>query len=162
MLYKLAPLLKKLKPEMASRLIKAIVIPALTFGLERYTKAHINNTEVVPINMALKAAAKIVTGGWQKAELRAICAEAGLPAPNSLINKYALSGATRQLNRPAQHPLHPLLPWNRTRAYNRKKGTRNYSLAWSTDTAPSRTGYLQLDGVLNHILPLIQDTKEPT
>jgi len=138
------------------------VIPALTFGLEIYAKAHINNTEVVPINMTLKAAAKIVTGGWQKAELRAICAEAGLPAPNTLIKKCTLSGAARLLARPAQHPLHPLLPWNRTRAYNLKKGTRNYSLAWTTNTAPPRTGYLQLDGVLNHILLLIQDTNEPT
>jgi len=161
-LYKLAPLLKKLKPEMASRLIKATVIPALTFGLEIYTKAHINNTEVVPINMTLKAAAKILTGCWQKAELRAICAEAGLLALNPLIKKCALSAAARLLYRVAQYPLHPLLPWNRTRAYNLKKGTRNYSLAWTTDTAPQRTGYLQLDGVLNHILPLIQDTNEPT
>jgi len=93
--------------------------------------------------------------------LRAICAEAGLPAPNPLIKKCALSGAARLQDRPAQHPLHLLLPWNRTRAYNLKKGTRNYSLAWTTDTAPPRTGYLQLDGVLNHILPLIKDTNEP-
>jgi len=42
-LYKLAPLLKKLKPELASRLIKATVIPALTFGQEIYTRNHINN-----------------------------------------------------------------------------------------------------------------------
>jgi len=42
-LYNLAPLLKKLKPEMASRLIKATVIPALIFGLEIYTRNHINN-----------------------------------------------------------------------------------------------------------------------
>jgi len=161
-LYKLAPLLKKLKPEMASRCIKATVIPARTFGLEIYTKAHINNTAVVPINMTLKAAAKIVTGGWQKAELRAICAEAGLPAPNPLIKKCALSGAARLRDRPAQHPLHPLLPSNRTRAYNLKRGTRNYSLAWTTDTTPTYTGYLQLDGVHNYILPLIEDTNEPT
>jgi len=62
-LYKLTPLLKKLKPEMASRLIKATVIPALTFGLEIYTRNYINNREVVPINMCLRVAAKIVTGG---------------------------------------------------------------------------------------------------
>jgi len=161
-LYKLAPLLNKLKPEMASRLSKATVMPALTFGLEIYTKAHINNTEVVPINMTLKAAAKIVMGGWQKAELQAICAEDGLLAPNPLIKKCALSAAATMLDRPAQHPLHPFLPWNRTRAYKLKKGTRNYSLAWTTDTAPPRTGYLQLDGVLNHILPLTQNTNELT
>jgi len=71
-LYKLAPLHKKLKPEMVSRLTKATVIPALTFGLQIYTRNHINNQEVVPINMCLKAAAKIITGGWQKAELCAI------------------------------------------------------------------------------------------
>jgi len=161
-LYKLTPLLKKLEPEMASRLIKATVIPALTFGLEIYIKAPINNSEVIPINMTLKAAAKIVTGGWQKAELRAICDEAGLPAPNPLIKKCDLSGAARLLQRPAQHLLHRLLPWKRTRANNLKNGTRNYSLAWTTDTASPRTGYLQLDGVLNHILPLIQDANEPT
>jgi len=80
-LYKLAPLLKKLKPEIVSRLIKATVIPALSFGLEIYTKNHINNRELVPINMFLKAVAKIIMGGWQKVELRAICAEAGLCAP---------------------------------------------------------------------------------
>jgi len=62
-LYKLASLLKKLRPEMASCLFKATVIPALTFGLEIYTKAPINNTEMIPINITLKAAAKIVMGG---------------------------------------------------------------------------------------------------
>jgi len=46
-LYKLAPLLKKLKPEMASCLIKATVIPALTFRLEIHTRNHIKNREVV-------------------------------------------------------------------------------------------------------------------
>ena len=86
---------------MASRLIKVTVIPALTFGLEIYSKAYINNTDVVPINMTWKAAATIVTGGWHKAELRAICTEAGLPTPNSLIKKCALSGAARLLDRPA-------------------------------------------------------------
>jgi len=49
--YKLIPLLKKDQPEMASPLIKATVIPALTFRLEIYTRNHINNREVVPINM---------------------------------------------------------------------------------------------------------------
>jgi len=126
-LYKLTPLLKKLKPEMASRLIKATVIPALTFGLEIYTKNHINNREVVPINMCLKAAAKIVMGGWQKAELQAICAEVGLHAPYPLIKKCAISGAARLLDRPPTHPLHSLLPWNRPKAYNLKAGTRNYA-----------------------------------
>jgi len=105
-LYKIAPLLKKLKPEMASRLIKATVIPALTFGLETYTRNHIHNQEVVPINMCLKAAAKIITGGWQKAELRAICAEAGLQAPYPLIKKCAISGAARLLDRLPTHPLY--------------------------------------------------------
>ena len=42
-LYKLVPLLKKLKPEMASRLIKATGIPAPTFGVEIYTRNYINN-----------------------------------------------------------------------------------------------------------------------
>jgi len=62
-LYKLAPLLKKVKPEMASQLTKGTVMPALTFGLEIYTRNYINNREVVPINVCLKAAAKIITGG---------------------------------------------------------------------------------------------------
>jgi len=97
-LYTLAPLLRKLKPELASRLVKATVIPALTFGLEIYTKGHINNVEVVLINMTLKAAAKIITGGWQKAELRAICTEAVLPAPYSLIKKCAITSAARLLD----------------------------------------------------------------
>jgi len=126
-IYKLAPLLKKLKPEMASRLIKATGIPALTFGLEIYTRDHINNREVIPINICLKAAAKIVTGGWQKAELRAICTEVGLYAPYSLIKKCAISGAAHLLDRPPTHPLHSLLPWNSPKAYNIKRGTRNYA-----------------------------------
>jgi len=126
-LYKLTPLLKKLKPEMASRLIKATVIPALTFGLEIYTRNHINNRKVVPINMYLKAAAKTVTGGWQKAELRAICAEAGLYASYPLIKKCAISGAARLVDRPPTHPLHSLLPWNRPKASNLRAGTRNYA-----------------------------------
>jgi len=126
-LYKLAPLLKKPKLEMASRLIKATVIPALTCGLEIYTRNHINNREVVPINMCLKAAAKIVMGGWQKTELHVICAEAGLNALYPLIKKCAISAAARLLDRPPTHPLHSLLPWNRPKAYNLKAGTRNYA-----------------------------------
>ena len=158
-LYKLAPLLKKLMPEMASRLIKAIVIPALTFGLEIYTEKHINNREVVPINMCLKAVAKIVTEGWQKAELRAICAEAGLHAPYPLIKKCAISGAARLLDRPPTHPLHSLLPWNRPKAYNLKAGTRNYARPWTANQGHAL--HLQIDGILNNILPLIEDTTQP-
>jgi len=124
--YTLAPLLKKLKPEMASCLIKATVIPALTFGLEIYTRYHINNWEAVPSNMCLTAAAKIVMGGWQKTELHAICAKASLHAPYCLIKKCAISGAARLLDRPQTHPLHPPLPWNRPKAYNLKAGTQNY------------------------------------
>jgi len=126
-LYKLTPLLKKLKPEMASRLIKATVISALTFGLEIYIRNHINNWEVVPINMCLKAAAQIVIRGWQKAELHAICGEAGLHTPYPLIKKCAILGAARLLDRPPTHPLHSLLPWNRPKAYNLKARTRNYA-----------------------------------
>jgi len=48
---------------MAFHLIKAIVIPALTFGVEIYISNYINNQKVVPINMCLKVAAKIVMGG---------------------------------------------------------------------------------------------------
>jgi len=121
-LYKLALLFKKLKLAMASQLIKVTVIPALTFGLEIYTRNHINNREVVPINMRLKAAAKIVTQGWQKAELRAICAEAGLHAPYPLIKKCAILGAARLLDRLPTNPRHSLLPWNRPKAYNVKAG----------------------------------------
>jgi len=159
-LYKLAPLLQKLKPEMASRLIKATVIPALTFGLEIYTRNHINNREVVPINMCLKAAAKIVTGGWQKAELRAICAEAGLHAPHPLIKKCAISGAARLRDIPPTHPLHSLLPWNRPKAYNLKAGTRNYAQPWTANQG--HTSHFQIDRILNNILPLIEDTTRPT
>jgi len=136
------------------------VIPALTFGLQIYTRNHINNREVVPINMCLKAAAKIVTGGWQKAKLRAICAEAGLHAPYPLIKKCAISGAARLLDRPPTHPLHSLLPWNRPKAYNLKAGTRNYARPWTADQGHAL--HLQIDGVLNNILPLIEDTTQPT
>jgi len=145
---------------MASRLIKAIVIPALTFGLEIYTEKHINNREVVPINMCLKAVAKIVTEGWQKAELRAICAEAGLHAPYPLIKKCAISGAARLLDRPPTHPLHSLLPWNRPKAYNLKAGTRNYARPWTANQG--HASHLQIDGIRNNILPLFQDTTQPT
>jgi len=112
---------------MASRLVKATVIPALIFGLEIYTKDHITNVELGPINMTLKAAAKIITGGWQEAELRAICVEAGLPAPYPLIEKCAISSAARLLDRPATDPLHPILPWNGPKAYNRKGDSHNYT-----------------------------------
>jgi len=159
-LYKLAPLLKKLKPEIVSRLIKATVIPALTFGLEIYTRNHINNREVVPINMCLKVAAKIITGGWQKAELHAICAEAGLHAPYPLIKKCAISGAARLLDRLPTHPLHSLLPWNRPKAYNLKAGTCNYARPWTANQA--HVSHLHINGILNNILPLIEDTTQPT
>jgi len=161
-LYKLALLLRKLKPEMASRQVKATVIPALTFGLEIYTKSHINNVKVVPINMTLKAAAKIITGAWQKAELRAICAEAGLPAPYPLIKKCATSSAARLLDRPAAHPRYPILPWNQPKAYNKEGDGCNYIPTWTTNIGPLQIVYLQIDGVLNHLLPLIQDTDRST
>jgi len=161
-LYKLAPLLRKLKPEIVSCLIKPTVIPALTFGLEKYTKGHINNVEVVPINMTLKAAAMIITCGWQKAELRAICAEAGLPAPYPLIKNCAISSAATLLDRPVTNLLHPILPWNRPKAYNKKKNSRKYTATWTTNIGPPCLTYFQLDGVLNHILPLIQDTDYAT
>lgn len=120
-LYKLAPLLKKLKPEMVSRLVKATMILALTFVLEIYTKRHINRMEIIPKNVCLKVAAKIMTAGWQKTQLQAIYAEASLPAPYPLITKCALLGAARLLDRPGTHPLHSQLPWNRTWASNQKK-----------------------------------------
>jgi len=126
-LFKLTPLPKKLKPEMASRLIKATVVPALTFGLEIYTRNYINNWEVVLINMCLKAVAKIVTREWQKAELCMICTEAGLHAPYLLIKKCTILGAAQLLDRPPTHPLHSLLPWNRPKAYNLKAGMQNYT-----------------------------------
>jgi len=159
-LYKLAPLLKKLKPEIASQLTKATVISALTFGLEIYTRNHINNREVVPINMCLKVAAKIITGGWQKPELRAICAEAGLRAPYPLIKKCAISGAARLLDRPPTHLLHSLLPWNRPKAYNLKAGSRNYARPWTANQG--HASHLQMDGIHNNILLFIEDTKQPT
>jgi len=159
-LCKLAPLLKKLKLEMASRLSNATVIPALTFGLEIYTRNHINNRGEVRINMCLKVAAKIITGGWQKAELHAICTEAGLHAPYPLIKKCAISGAARLLDRAATHLLHSLLPWNRPKAYNLKAGTCNYTRPCTANQA--HASHLQIDGILNNILLLIEDTKSPT
>jgi len=132
-LYKLALLLKILRPEMVSRLIKATGIPALTFILEIYTRNYINNWQVVPINMCLKAAAKTSTGEWQKAELHVICAEAGLQASYSLIKKCTISRAAHVLDRPQTHPVHPLLPWNRLKAYNLKAGTRNYTQPWTAN-----------------------------
>jgi len=110
--------------------------------------------------MCLKAAAEMVTGGWQKAELRAICAEAGLHAPYPLIKKCAISGAARLIDRPPTHPLHSLLPWNRPKAYNLKAGARNYTRPWTANKA--HASHLQIDGILNNILPLIEDTTQPT
>jgi len=124
------------------------------------TRNHINNREVAPINMCLKAAPKIVIGGWQKAELYTICAEAGLHAPYSLIKKCAISGAARLLDRPQRHLLHSLLPCNRPKAYNLKTGTRNYARSWATNQW--HTTYLQINGILDNMLPLIEDTTQPT
>ena len=158
--YKLVPLLKRLNTETASRLIKATVIPALNFGLEIYTRNHINNQEVVPIIICLKAAAKIVMGGWQKAELHAICAEASLYAPYPLIKKCAISGAARLLDRPPTHPLYSLLLWKRPKAYNLKAGMRNYAWPWIANQG--HASHLQIDGILNNILPPIENTKQST
>jgi len=79
--YKLVPLLKRLRPEVASRLVKATVIPTLTFGLEIYARAHINEDELAPIRICLHMAAQIITGGWKKSDLKALWAEAGLHSP---------------------------------------------------------------------------------
>jgi len=110
--------------------------------------------------MCLKAAAKIITGEWQKAELRAICGEAGLHAPYPLIKKCAISGAASLLDRPPTHPLHSLLPWNRPKAYNLKAGTRNYARPWTANQG--HASHLQIDRILNNILRLIEDTRQPT
>jgi len=159
-LYKLASLLKKLNPGMPSRLIKATVISALTFRLEIYTRNHINNPEVVSINICMKAVPKIVTGGWQKAELRVIYAEAGLHAPYPLIKKYAISGAARLLDRAPTHHLHSLLPWNRPKVYNLKAGTRNYTPLWTANQEHAL--HLQINRILNNILSLIENTTQST
>jgi len=106
--------------------------------------------------MCLKAAAKIVTGRWQKAELRAIYAEAGLHAPYPLIKKCAISGAARLVDRPPTHPLHSLLPRNRPKAYNLKAGTHNYTRPWTVNQG--HASHLQIDGIPNNIFPLIEDT----
>jgi len=110
--------------------------------------------------MCLKAATKIITGEWQKVELHAICAEASLHAPYSLIKKCAISGAACLLDRPPTHPLHSLLPWNRPKAYNLKAGIHNYARPWTANKG--HVSHLQIDGILHNILPLIEDTTQPT
>ncbi|PLW24845.1 hypothetical protein PCASD_25896 [Puccinia coronata f. sp. avenae] len=125
-LYRIAPLLKKLRPETASRLVKALIIPSLTFGIEVFTRAHINHDEQTPLRQCLRAAAKLITGGWEATETRAMCAEAGLPAPDPLIKRCAILAACRLI---LQH-----VPW--------------FQLCSQVDQvhAPPRLKYLQLDG----------------
>jgi len=67
-----------------SRLVKASVIPGLTFVLEIYTQAHINEDKLAPIRICLRMAAQITTGGWKKSDLKALGAElASLPSSSS-------------------------------------------------------------------------------
>ncbi|PLW25019.1 hypothetical protein PCASD_24247 [Puccinia coronata f. sp. avenae] len=58
---------------------------------------------------------------------------------------------------PENHILYPLMPWRRQAAYNMCRGS-NYAPRWTKSIAPPRLKYLQLDGVLNHILPLVDPT----
>jgi len=80
--------------------------------------------------------------------------------PYPLIKKWAISGAARLLDRPPTHPLHSLLPWNRPKGYNLKAGTRNYARPWTANQG--HASHLQIDGILNNILPLIEETTQPT
>ncbi|PLW25018.1 hypothetical protein PCASD_24240 [Puccinia coronata f. sp. avenae] len=82
-----------------------------------------------------------------------MCAEAGLPAPDPLIKRCAILAACRLISVPENHILYPLMPWRRQAAYNMCRGS-NYAPRWTKSIAPPRLKYLQLDGVLNHILPL--------
>jgi len=111
--YKLVPLLKRLRPEVASRLVKATVIPALTFGLEIYTRAHINEDELAPIRICLRIAAQIITGGWKKSDLKALCTEAGLPSPLILTKRAAIQASARMISLPEEHLLTHKLLWKR-------------------------------------------------
>ncbi|PLW25015.1 hypothetical protein PCASD_24243 [Puccinia coronata f. sp. avenae] len=86
-----------------------------------------------------------------------MCAEAGLPAPDPLIKRCAILAACRLMSVPENHILYPLMPWRRQAAYNMCRGS-NYAPRWTKSIAPPRLKYLQLDGVLNHILPLVDPT----
>lgn len=107
---KLIPLLKRLRPEIASRLVK---IPALTFGIEIFTRAHVNEDELAPIKICLRMASRVITGGWKKSELTALCTEAGLPTAATLVKRTALQAGARLISLPEEHPLSGKLPWKR-------------------------------------------------
>ena len=108
--YKLSPLLKRLRPELASRLVKATVIPIMTFGLEVHTMAHVNEEELAPVNICLRRAARIIAGGLKKAEIRDHCTEAGLPTPHKLVKRTAIQAGARLISLREEHPLVGTLP----------------------------------------------------
>jgi len=93
-------------------------------------------------------------------ELRVICIEASLHTPYSLIKKCAISGAARLLDKPPTHLLYSLLLCTRPKPYNLKAGTRNYARSWTANQG--HASYLQIDGIHNNILPLIEDTTQLT
>jgi len=64
------------------------------------------------------------------------------------------------MNRPPTHHLYPLLPWNRPKAYNLKAGICNYARPWTADQG--HTSHFQIDRIRNNILPVIEDTAQPT
>lgn len=61
-LYKLIIWLKYCRSEIVSCLVKATVISNMTFGLEVFTRAHINKDKITSINILLRRAAQVITG----------------------------------------------------------------------------------------------------
>ena len=161
--YKLVPLLKRLVPEVASRLVKATVIPVLTFGLEIYTRAHVNKDKLAPMRICLRMAAQIITGGWKKSDFKALCAEAGLHSPLLLAKRVAMQASARMLSLLEEYPLTHKLPWKcpPKKTYLKKAKYITQIPEGTTNIAPPRARYLQLDGVTNHILPLIANPHHP-
>ena len=84
-LYKIIPLLTKLRAVQASQLVKAAVIRTMTYSMEIFNKTHINQDQSALIKICLSAVAYITTGGCKKADTHAVCTEAGLPMTQNLM-----------------------------------------------------------------------------
>lgn len=123
-LQRIRPLLRSLRMQQASQLAKALVLSIAFFGFGIFASNAVNYDAATPLRLLLRDTARAITSAFIHSETRAHCSEASLPTAKSLLCSLALSSSCCLMTLPAEHPLHPLLPWNQTTPLRNKAGIR--------------------------------------
>ena len=104
--YKLIPLLKRLRPELASRLVKATVIHTMTFGLEASAELTSMKTRSLPSKSAYE---RQPMSSHMAGKSRPLCLLYRSWAPHTTKpHKADCNPSKRQVDRPSQRPPSPL------------------------------------------------------